>query len=112
MTFSFERDAADAANPRGKKSKDQKRPCYHCSKLTARRQELFDGRRVHLCGRCWACHFTLEQRNRIISAVEAREKIAERGREHARAGNHGLQGFRGSRARVVSGGLPSLGKRR
>ncbi len=112
VTFSFEDNATVVAKTSSRKSREQKLPCYHCSKMTARRQELFDGRRVRLCGRCWACNFTPEQRNRIISAVEAREKIAERSREHARAGNHGLQSIYGSRSRVVSGGLPGLGKRR
>ena len=111
MTFSFERDAAKAVKSK-KKAKSQKRPCYHCAGLTARIQELFDGRKVHLCGRCWSVNFTDQQKNRIVSAIEAREKIALRSREHARSGNHGLQSVRGSRPHIVSGGLPSLGKRR
>jgi len=111
VTFSFERHAASAAKPK-KKPKAEKRSCYHCSRLTARIQELFSGRKVHLCGRCWAVNFSDQQKNRIISAIEAREKIALRSREHAHSGNHGLQNVRGTRARVVSGGLPSLGKRR
>ncbi len=111
MTFSFERDATKIAKPK-KKAKSQKRPCYHCVRLTARIQELFDGRKVHLCGRCWAENFTEQQKTRIISASEARETIASRSREHARFGNHGLQSVRGSRPHIVSGGLPSLGKRR
>lgn len=111
MTFSFERNADKTAKPK-KKTKTEKRSCYHCSHLTARIQELFDGRKVHLCGRCWSVNFTDQQKNRIVSAIETREKIAERSREHARAGNHGLQSVRGPRPHVVSGGLPSLGKRR
>ena len=111
MTFSFERDADKTAKPK-KKPKAEKSSCYHCSHLTARIQELFDGRKVHLGGRCWSVNFTDQQKNRIISAIEAREKIALRSREHARSGNHGLQSVRGSRPHIVSGGLPSLGKRR